>query len=109
MKTNLSGVRAVLCAAAIVCLCYVNTGVAGSDFRVVESFDLGWKFFKGEAKGAEQNTYDDLTWERIDVPHDWSIEGPFAKDNVSKAGGGYLPLGIGWYRKDLRLARSRRI
>lgn len=108
MKTKLGGVRAVLCAAVIVCLYNVNTGVAGSDFRAVESFDLGWKFFKGEAKGAEQNGYDDLTWERIDVPHDWSIEGPFAKDNVSKAAGGYLPLGIGWYRKDFLLSSKQK-
>jgi len=33
------------------------------------------------------------------VPHDWSIEGPLSKDNPTGKGGGFLPAGVGWYRK----------
>ena len=43
--------------------------------------------------------YDHSTWRTLNLPHDWSIEGPFDANNVSKAQGGYLPCGIGWYRK----------
>ena len=73
---------------------------AGRDRRV---FDAGWQFFKGEAQGASERIFDDSGWRRLDVPHDWSIEGPFDSSNPSGAQGAYLPCGIGWYRKSFRL------
>jgi beta-galactosidase len=62
-------------------------------------FDVGWKFHQGDVAGGEQPELDDRSWEQIDVPHDWSIAGPFAQENPSGADGAYLPCGIGWYRK----------
>jgi hypothetical protein len=38
------------------------------------SFDRDWRFFRGEATGAEAPSYDDTGWRSLDVPHDWSIE-----------------------------------
>jgi beta-galactosidase len=35
----------------------------------------------------------------VDLPHDWSIEGPYSEKEPAGAAGGYLPTGIGWYRK----------
>ena len=67
--------------------------------RSVLSLDAGWRFFKGDAPGAEAVAYDDSKWRRLDLPHDWSIEGPFAASNPTGSGGGYLPAGVGWYRK----------
>ncbi len=66
-------------------------------------FDSGWRFQLGEALGAEAAEYDDASWRPLDVPHDWSIEGDFREDNPCGGGGGYLPCGIGWYRKSFRL------
>jgi len=51
-----------------------------------------------------QSTYDDGTWEKIDLPHDWAIKGPFnAGSNPAVGGGmGRLPSpGVAWYRKQL--------
>lgn len=67
--------------------------------RKITSFDKSWLFFKGEAAGAEQTVFSDAAWRKLDVPHDWMIEGPYDKDNATGRGGGYLPSGIGWYRK----------
>ena len=67
--------------------------------RVVTSFDAGWRFFKGDVRGAEQPAYPDETWRLLDVPHDWSIEGPFDESNPTGKDGAYLPAGFGWYRK----------
>lgn len=67
--------------------------------RSIMSFDSGWRFFKGDATGAESVPYDDSKWRQLDVPHDWSVEGPFAAVNPTGPGGGFLPAGIGWYRK----------
>jgi beta-galactosidase len=47
-----------------------------------------------------QPEFDDSSWQSIDLPHDWAIEGPF----TSAGGGsmGRLPTaGVGWYRKKL--------
>src|SRR5215216_2487671 len=67
--------------------------------RVILSFDKDWKFLKGDASGAEQVSFADGSWQQVDVPHDWSIEGPYDRNNKTGRGGGFLPNGIAWYRK----------
>ncbi len=42
--------------------------------RSVERFDPGWRFFYGDAPGAESPDYNDADWRRVDLPHDYSIE-----------------------------------
>ncbi len=47
------------------------------------------------------SSFDDSTWRRVDLPHDWAIEGPFLETG-DFGGMGRLPSwGIGWYRKRL--------
>ncbi|WDF54555.1 beta-galactosidase GalB [Mucilaginibacter sp. KACC 22063] len=67
--------------------------------RTVVDFDKGWRFHLGDAPEAKTAAYADKNWRLLDLPHDWSIEGTFSKDNPAKAEGGALPGGIGWYRK----------
>jgi beta-galactosidase len=50
--------------------------------------------------------FDDRQWRKLDVPHDWSIEGSFAADNPSGKAGGYAPLGTGWYRRCIYLPKD---
>lgn len=69
--------------------------------RNTQNFNFDWKFFKGEKTGAEKIDFNDLEWRSLDLPHDWSIEGPFSKEWAS--GTGFLPGGIGWYRKTFKL------
>ena len=93
-----------------------------------QSFDQGWRFFRGDVTGAEDPSFDDSLWRRVDLPHDWSIEdltptaeatgegtiwvggntptkiGPF--DVALSAGQeatGWVVGGTGWYRKQFRL------
>ena len=74
--------------------------------RIRDSFDFGWKFFKGEAPGAQTPAFSDAGWRSIDLPHDWSVEGPFGEKEPSGGQGGYLPTGIGWYRKHFSVPAS---
>jgi beta-galactosidase len=74
-----------------------------ADARVVMPFDADWRFHKGDAPGAELAAFDDSKWRILNVPHDWSIEGPFAASNPTGGSGGFLPAGIGWYRKHFTL------
>jgi beta-galactosidase len=78
-------------------------GYAMAAPRIVTPFDAGWDFFKGDAPGAEAPAFDDSAWRTVDLPHDWSIEGPFAAANPTGGAGGFLPAGVGWYRKHFSL------
>ncbi len=71
--------------------------------RTISSFDANWKFIKEDVKGAEKSDFKDAAWRSLSVPHDWMIEGPYDRDNPTGRGGGYLPAGIGWYRKTFTL------
>ncbi|WP_229755414.1 glycoside hydrolase family 2 TIM barrel-domain containing protein [Hymenobacter cavernae] len=74
--------------------------------RTIRNFDKSWRFLKEDAPGAEQPSFDDSHWRTLDVPHDWSIEGPMAQTNPTGRGGGYMPAGIGWYRKTFTVAAA---
>jgi len=76
--------------------------------RIKDSFDFGWKFLKGDATGAEESDFPDAGWRDVDLPHDWSIEGPYSEKEPSSGPGGYLPTGVGWYRKRFRLSEMYR-
>ena len=76
---------------------------AQDNYRSIINFDSNWHFLKDDAKGAEVSAFDDSKWRKLDVPHDWSIEGTYNETNPTGRGGGYLPAGIGWYRKTFTL------
>ena len=66
------------------------------------AFNDGWRFFKGEAAGAERPDFADAAWRTVQLPHDWAIEGPF--DSKLNPHTGALPIfGTGWYRKSFTL------
>lgn len=69
-------------------------------------WDAKWKFQLGDAAGASAAGFDDAQWRTLDLPHDWSIELPVAKDAASAGHGGFFANGIGWYRKTFRAAKS---
>jgi beta-galactosidase len=65
-------------------------------------FNDGWRFFKGDAPGAEQPAFSDAAWSEVRLPHDWAIEGPFDPNGNPHTGA--LPIsGTGWYRKSFTL------
>jgi len=92
-----------------------SSALAGTRERL--SLDAGWLFHLGDvvpplakghgmsyggakagnAGGAAATDYDDSGWRRLDLPHDWGVEGPF--DPSENASQGYRPRGIGWYRR----------
>ena len=86
-------------------LCMSLSALAQS--RVTTSFDKDWLFLKSDAQGAEQSNFADFTWRKLDVPHDWSIEGPFDAKNPTGGAGGFLPAGIGWYRKHFTVPKDQ--
>ncbi|EWM18805.1 beta-galactosidase [Kutzneria sp. 744] len=71
-------------------------------------FDHGWRFALVNTTGADapEPAATDSSWRSVDLPHDWSIGlDPTAGPNTT-AGTGYLPGGLGWYRKTFTLPSS---
>lgn len=85
--------------------------------RIQISMDKDWRFHLGDVErkqgishgdiynssktgarqGVPQPDFDISNWEKVDLPHDWSIHQPFDREGV--ADWGYKPRGTGWYRK----------
>jgi beta-galactosidase len=102
---------AVSTAAVVSASSIIGASYAQSPSEVVAprsrvSFDLGWKFSRGDFPGAQMPEFSDSAWRALDLPHDWSIEGPFGEKEPSSFCGAYLPTGIGWYRKRFHLPDS---
>lgn len=79
-------------------LAFFSTSVTAQvSFGDARKFNDNWLFTLSDAREAVAPGYADSTWRRLNLPHDWSIEGNYSPDLAS--GTGYLPGGIGWYRK----------
>ena len=87
--------------------------------------EKNWRFTRGDVAGAAEPAFDDSRWERVEVPHDWAIYGPFDKNidkqvvaieqngetvPTEKTGRtGALPyIGVGWYRTTFTVPQGRR-
>ncbi|MBR1414420.1 MAG: glycoside hydrolase family 2 [Prevotella sp.] len=60
--------------------------------------DSAWNIF--ETPDMKNADYDDARWRHVTLPHDWGVELPMSPDKGSCQG--YLPGGIGWYRRSLK-------
>jgi hypothetical protein len=83
----------------------LQTTQPSPEARTVIPFDAGWRFSRTDAGNNPMPALNDAAWRVVDLPHDWSAEGPFAATNGS--GNGYAPAGIGWYRKHFMLDAAR--
>jgi len=73
--------------------------------RKTECFNSSWSFKKGHNPEALKNDYDDSSWEKIILPHDWAIYGPVETDGDINTG--KLPWkGEGWYRKSFMIDKG---
>lgn len=83
----------------------------------------GWRFTREDDPSFASPRYDDSRWQKVTVPHDWAIYGPFSPNNdrqnvaitqdgqkeaLEHAGrtGGLPFVGVGWYRYSFRLNRD---
>jgi beta-galactosidase len=80
-------------------------------------FDDDWLFIKDSNTNAEQANFNDSKWEKVDLPHDWSIDdlphqtegriiGPFDKGSPGFTQTGFTVGGKGWYRKKFRTGKD---
>ncbi len=87
----------------LLAICGLQTAHAQTSFGKAEKFNQGWLFRLADDSAAIYGDYDDSQWRKLDLPHDWSIEGQLSPSLASCTG--YLPGGIGWYRKHFSVDR----
>lgn len=92
--------------------------------RSSQSLEKEWLFHRGDTPNAQAVGYDDSKWTSVDIPHDWAISGPFARENdlqnvaVTQNGeneasvktgrtGGLPYVGVGWYRCHFKATRGK--
>lgn len=74
------------------------TLLADPMFGKKELLTNNWEFILDEATVLPEET---AGWMNIDIPHDWSVKGRLSPNLASCTG--YLPGGIGWYKKNLSI------
>lgn len=86
---------------------YASLAFSGNPkFGRTTNFNSNWKFQAGEIPGFMVPGFDDKSWRSLTLPHDWSVEGNIDEANPAGSAGGYLPNGIGCYRKSFTLPDS---
>ena len=105
-------------------ICFILCKSSAGQVRSITFLEDNWRFSKGKNDQAYQPDYDDKHWQKVTVPHDWAIYGPFDK-NIDKqqvaikqngetiasektGRTGALPyIGEAWYRKVFSLPQMK--
>ncbi|KAA3437637.1 DUF4982 domain-containing protein [Rufibacter hautae] len=99
--------------------------ISFAQVRVVTELTDNWRFKKGKHDQAFQVGFNDKGWQKVTVPHDWAIYGPFDKEidkqvvaieqngekvPTEKTGRtGALPyIGEAWYRNEFTLPNYKK-
>ncbi len=94
--------------------------------RTETLLEKNWKFVQGDVAEAARPDFDDSKWQRVTVPHDWAIYGPFDRSHdlqdvavtqnfeseasVKTGRTGGLPyVGVGWYRTTFDAPAGKRV
>lgn len=78
---------------------------AQGSFGTPEKINDNWKFILNDVKDGQSVALDDSKWQSISLPHDWSVKGQLSPTLASCTG--YLPGGIGWYRKTIDIPAGK--
>ena len=84
----------------------VSNVQATPQFGKSQLFNENWKFQLADTKNGASQTFDDSQCRQLSLPHDWSVEGIYSPDKASCQG--FLPGGIGWYRKNFTVSASEK-
>lgn len=100
---------------SLLLLCLAVPCLNAAAQRTETLLEKGWRFTHQDDSACISPGYDTQPWERVQVPHDWAITGPFSylndrqnvaitqdgqKEAMEHAGrtGGLPFVGVGWYR-----------
>jgi len=94
--------RLILLAMTLLAVAIVAPTSASAQ-RIRTNFNADWRFSLGDMPQAKEAGFDDARWERVGLPHSFSI--PYFRSPA-------FPVGYGWYRKQFalpKLPKGRRL
>ncbi len=102
METNPLKILVLVCVLFLI----VSKSSAQVSFGNPQNINENWLFVLEDQANAQNADLDDSKWRKLDLPHDWSIEGQLSPTLASCTG--YLPGGVGWYRKHLAIPEDQK-
>ena len=88
----------------------------GHPFDTAKDFNTATGYFSYLAKiaygdGAAASDFDDRSWRKLNVPHDWAVEQGFSQKasyshGFKNIGRPYPETSIGWYRKKIAIPKE---
>jgi hypothetical protein len=82
----------------IAALYFFSITLAAQGFGNQQLFNDGWSFHLGDIQYGGRENVDVSQWEKVTLPHDWTVLQTASPQYAACTG--FLPGGIGWYRKD---------
>jgi beta-galactosidase len=76
-----------------------NTYAPDPTNRVDLNFNTGWRFYRGDASGADAASFSDAAWEQVCLPHTVRVE-------KRQGSGNQNYQGIAWYRRHFYIDNS---
>lgn len=104
MKSSWAKIIALALVAGLAFSCTTNSKKTVQIQSQELLFTADWNFVLIDS--TENPLAPDKQWRQLNLPHDWSIEGPFSETHPATYNGGALPGGIGLYKKEFQLPES---
>ncbi|TJZ60502.1 glycoside hydrolase family 2 protein [Sphingobacterium olei] len=79
--------------------------LAQPGFGKAEKINNDWAFRLGDIEDGAKIDLDLRGWKKVALPHDWTVKQTLSPSLASATG--YLPGGIGWYRKQFDVAADK--
>lgn len=90
--------------------CFLLSGMqklfAQPGFGKAKKINYDWMFKQEDVSDGAAPALSEASWRKVDLPHDWSVKGALSPTLASATG--YLPGGVGWYRKKLTVPASEK-
>jgi beta-galactosidase len=84
--------------------CFVNVSNAKPGFGIPVNINQDWYFKLSDIKDGQQIKQFDRSFQRLDLPHDWTVKQTLNPSLASATG--YLPGGVGWYYKVVNIPKE---
>ncbi|MDL2242059.1 glycoside hydrolase family 2, partial [Bacteroidales bacterium OttesenSCG-928-L03] len=97
--------KALLTIVLALITCLLQPLSAQVSFGTPEKINDNWHFSLRHSEDKPIREFDRRTWQRVNLPHDWSVKGQLSPSLASATG--YLPGGIGWYGKTLSIPQEK--
>ncbi|MCM1077439.1 MAG: hypothetical protein NC411_08790 [Bacteroides sp.] len=100
----------------VLILLFLFPSYSRAEGRTAENINFDWRFMAGDVADAEQMSFDDSSWQTVNLPHDFQVSQPWvAPDADEKADmdnavanvksrlsvRAFKEMGTGWYRRPL--------